>query len=202
MSDETQNQDMESQNNAPAEANNTEHMIPKSRFDEVNNKFKELKKQLDDMQRSKSESETKSLEEQKRYQELYEKLKAETDPIRQASEQLQRYRESFENSLKARIERIPEDKRRVIPAFDDPIQTMAWLDEAESLNLFGAPSKPQAPNLNGTSGAVGSAKDAATGLPATTQSVLDIAKQYGYSVNQERAAQYARNPIKPTKLGE
>lgn len=201
MADDTQNKQEESQENAPAEAKNTEQMIPKWRFDEVNEHYKALKKEIDAIKQSKTEAETKALEEQNRYKELYEKLKAETDPLRSASEQLQRYRESFDNSLKARIERIAEDKRGLVPNFEDPIQTMAWLDQAEGAGLFGA-AKPQAPNLNAASGASTGARDSAASPSAGVQSVMDVARGFGYQVNPERIAGYAKNPIKASDIKE
>ncbi|MHC1728077.1 MAG: hypothetical protein AB9866_19085 [Syntrophobacteraceae bacterium] len=54
-----------------------EHMIPKSRFDEVNNKAKEAEAKLAAIEAEKAEQEKKKLEEDNKFKELYESEKAE-----------------------------------------------------------------------------------------------------------------------------
>lgn len=198
MSDDTQD-NMESQN-TPAEVTKTEHMIPKSRFDEVNNKLKQLQKQIDDTAAAQADKEKQSLLEQNKYKELYEALLKEHEPLKQAQEKATRYQTALEASNQARLERIPEDKRGLIPEYDDPVKLGAWLDR--NLAIITEPSKPQPPNLNGAAGGGGSARESASTLSADAQSVLSIAQQLGYQVNPERAAQFARNPIKQSKTGE
>lgn len=66
-SDETKN----------TEQKQEEHMIPKSRFDEVNNRAKEAEKKLAALESEKAEQEKKALEESGKFKELYEKEQAE-----------------------------------------------------------------------------------------------------------------------------
>lgn len=198
MSDDTQNQE-ESQN-TPAEVTKTEHMIPKTRFDEVNNKLKQLQKQIDDTAAAQADKEKQSLLEQNKYKELYEALLKDYEPLKQAHEKASRYQSALEASNQARLDRIPEDKRGLIPEYDDPVKLGAWLDR--NLAIITEPSKPQPPNLNGAAGGGGSARESASALSADAQSVLSVAQQLGYSVNPERAAQFARNPKTPTNIGD
>ena len=54
--------------------NTAKHMIPKSRFDEVNQKFKDLQAKLEEFTNEKSKAEAerqKAKEEQGKYEELY-----------------------------------------------------------------------------------------------------------------------------------
>lgn len=77
---------------APAAAEKTEetpdgHMIPKTRFDEVNQKYRELKKQFDDIEKAKAQAEETALAEQGKYKELYEKSAAEMQALKSELEQ-------------------------------------------------------------------------------------------------------------------
>ena len=68
----------------PAEVvNNTdtagEHMIPKSRFDEVNQQLKELKKAQEAAAKAQAQQEQAIAEEQGKFQELYRKAQAELE---------------------------------------------------------------------------------------------------------------------------
>lgn len=105
---------------------------------------------LANLEKAHQEREAQALQEQGKYKELYEATLKELDPLRRANEDAKRYRERLEADNQARIERIPENKRSLIPEYDDPVKLGAWLtaNEAE----FGAPQKPLAPNLGGGAG--------------------------------------------------
>ena len=195
----TDTQDNAEQPQAPAEALTTEKTVPYDRFSKVNSELQALKKQLEDKLKADSDKETQSLAEQNRYKELYEKLLAEHEPLKQSHEQAQRYKASLEASNQARLERIPEDKRKYIPRYDDPVMIGEWLDL--TFDELVTPQKPQPPNLNGGSGGGGSARES-TSLSADAQSVIDVARAHGYPVNPERVAQYAKNPIKQSNTGD
>lgn len=57
----------------------SEHMIPKSRFDEINNELKRLRKEADERAAAQKKADEQAAAEQGKYQELYEKLKAENE---------------------------------------------------------------------------------------------------------------------------
>jgi ribonucleoside-triphosphate reductase len=86
---------------SPAEALNTEqqppqaeetpqdeHMIPKSRFDEINERYKETKAQLDARLAQEKEAELNAKKQQGEWKELYEQLRAELDEQRTTNERL------------------------------------------------------------------------------------------------------------------
>lgn len=56
--------------------------IPKTRFDEVNNKAKELEQRLAEIEKDKKEAEKKKLEEEGKIKELLELTKAENDKLK------------------------------------------------------------------------------------------------------------------------
>lgn len=71
---------------ATDESKNTENSeelsIPKDRFDQVNQKKKELESRLKELEEEKQEREKKELEEKESYKELTEKLKSENEQLR------------------------------------------------------------------------------------------------------------------------
>lgn len=185
-----------------AETENTERMIPKERFNEVNRKYKDLEAQFRLLQEKQTADEStrqaqqqKELAEQNRYKELYEQTLAQLDGLKAAQDEAKLYRESFQSTLQTRLDTIPEEKRHLIPELD-PIKLSAWLDKA--LPDLVTPAKPNAPKLDGGSGGVGSNPGAV--LNAQQQSLLDIARGMGYSVDADRAAQFAKNPAKQSDL--
>ena len=84
-SDGTKNTD----NKDGQDKNTAEHMIPKSRFDEVNQKFKDLQAKLEEFTNEKSKADTerqkaekKAKEEQGKYEELYKTTSDELPSLR------------------------------------------------------------------------------------------------------------------------
>lgn len=140
-----------------AETSNTgssqEHMIPKSRFDEINERMKKAEAALAEQQRQSEEAEQKRLKEQGKYQQLYEdasgKVTTLEAQIRERDDELARYREAFEGMLAARLEAAPEHIQALLKDMD-ALKALRWLDEnAEKL----APAKPTPPSTNARDGA-------------------------------------------------
>lgn len=184
-------QDNNTESTPPSQAQNSEHMIPKTRFDEVNNQFKELKAQLEQLQTQKQQQAEQELAEQNKWQELAEQRKQELERLQTVQESATRYQTALQATNESRIASVPEDKRTLIPEYDDPVKLGAWLDK--NLALIVEPSKPTPPSLDGGSGGSGGNKPA---ISATHESIADIAKQYGYSVDKERIAEYAKQKPK------
>jgi hypothetical protein len=191
--------------NSSTETENTERMIPKTRFNEVNEENKVLRERLEaletqsqqaDAERQKQQQ--KELAEQNRYKELYEQTLQQLESLKSVQDEVKRYRESFENTLQSRIQLIPEDKRALIPEYDDPIKTMAWLDKA--LPELTTPPKPNAPRLDGGSGSAGGAGNPVGSLSPTQQQLIDIARDMGHTIDVNRVAAYNSNPPKQTDL--
>lgn len=203
MTDNLNNQ-TNTESNSSSQTGNSENMIPQSRFSELARKNRELADELQALKDAQAQVETerqkahqKDLAEQNRYKELYEGLVAEVESLKALHSEVKRYRESFEATLQARIQSIPEEKRALIPEYDDPIKTMAWLDKA--LPELTAPQRPNAPRLDGGSGGAGSTGGVKP-LNATQQQLADLARQSGFNINPERLSGFARNPSKQTDL--
>lgn len=179
----------------PPEAKNPEHMIPKSRFDEALTERNELRERLAALESTKRDEEEQRLVEQNRYKELYEGRKADIDKLNEIEAEKTRYAEAFKSSMQSRIERIPEDRRSLIPEYDDPIKLGLWLDRNES--LITEPPKPTPPSLDGGSG--GGSGTGVAALSANHQSLMDLARASGYDIKADDVAQHAKNPLKPVE---
>lgn len=139
-----QQQGVENKTSAPAQKEqqqNNEHMIPKSRFDEVNSKFKSVQEQLDSLLAEKQQAEKQAKEEQGKFQELYEEASKNIDSYKsqaeQHSERVKALEGVFSELLDAKLEAVPEDLRDIIPDGLSPEQKLAWVDRAERKGLFG-----------------------------------------------------------------
>lgn len=140
-------------NSAPAQqSTNTEHMIPKSRFDEVNSKFKEVQAQLDQLLAAKAEDEKRSQEEQGKFKELYEGTNNELSSIKTKYEQTETRAKELESVinglLETRLANIDEQFHDLIPSNLTSEQKLEWINKAEQKGLFG--KKAQAPVGEGT----------------------------------------------------
>ena len=65
-----------------------EHMIPKSRFDEINNRYKETREELDKLRSLEKEAQRKAQEEQGEFQTLYEQLKEELEEQKRENQRI------------------------------------------------------------------------------------------------------------------
>lgn len=78
---QTDNQEQQGGNTQPdssagtenTDSTTAEHMIPQSRFNEVNQKYKEAQRKLAEIDKSRQEAENATLAEQNKWKELYEK---------------------------------------------------------------------------------------------------------------------------------
>ncbi|MEI2356064.1 hypothetical protein [Mesobacillus zeae] len=124
-----------------------EHMIPKSRFDEVNSSYKTAKEQLDKILAEKAAAEKKAQEEQGKFQELYEKTNQEYDQFKSKFESVEVRAKELEGVinglLETKLEAISADYHDLIPNNLTPEQKLDWINKAETKGLFG--KKEQAP---------------------------------------------------------
>lgn len=155
----TDNSNNTTESNSSAETETTEHMIPKSRFDDVNRKYRDTLSRLEALEKAQTERDESTrkqreteLAEQNQYKQLYESAKAEVESVKALQGEVKRYRESFESTLQSRLTSIPDDKKHLVPEFDDPIKLNSWLDKA--LPDLVAPGKPAAPKIDGGSGSL------------------------------------------------
>lgn len=99
---------------------NQAHMIPKSRFDEVNEKLKTLEGQLAERDAKDQEAEQKRLEEQGKWQQIAEAQKAELESLKPAAEQLTALYDTMLKDIEAEVEDWPEEVQALMPPADDP----------------------------------------------------------------------------------
>ncbi len=182
MSEETTSTD-DGKTNAPAptpaeaqkpDSGKGEHMIPKSRLDEEIAKYKAAQAQLDAL--TKEESDRKEAEAIARGD--HEKVIADLKP---KAEQAEQYVSEIEGLLETAMERIPEDKRHLIPAELNPLARFKLLQQWEAAGVFATPKPP---------GTDAGAKGDGGQKPAVelTQLERDYAKKFG--MTEERYAAF------------
>jgi DNA repair exonuclease SbcCD ATPase subunit len=137
---------------APAQPQQSEVMIPKHRFDEVNNKYKEVKAQLDAILAQQAEAERKAQEEQGKFKELYEQTTNELTSFKSKYEQIEARAKQLESVIQSLLETklsaIDEQYHDLIPDNLTPEEKLAWIDKAEQKGLF--KKKGQTPIGEGT----------------------------------------------------
>jgi len=137
---------------APAQPQQSEVMIPKHRFDEVNNKYKEVKAQLDAILAQQAEAERKAQEEQGKFKELYEQTTNELTSFKSKFEQIEARAKQLESVIQSLLETklsaIDEQYHDLIPDNLSPEEKLAWIDKAEQKGLF--KKKGQTPIGEGT----------------------------------------------------
>jgi len=113
---------------AAAEPKKTEeHMIPKSRMDELNQKLKDEKMRADALEKAAIDKEEQALKDDKKYKELYEKSLAQVNKLKPQAEALEAAEETLSSVLEAQIAQIPEDKRGLIPTYGTTEERLAYI---------------------------------------------------------------------------
>lgn len=147
-------QSSDGKENTETKTENKEHMIPKSRFDEVNNAYKTLKAELDKIKSAQDEAEK---ERQKKEQEeaekrgefetLYKKANSDLETVKEERKAAKARIEVLEgvinDLLNAKLESIDEKFHDLIPEGMTPEQKLSWVTNAEKKGLFGNNSANQ-----------------------------------------------------------
>jgi hypothetical protein len=124
-------------------------------------------------------AEEAKLAEQQKWQELAtlrEQQVKELEPERERREALEGF---VRDTVAKRIEALPEAYRTLVPEYDDPVKTLAWLDANA-----GTLKTPRPPALD-----AGVRGDSSTAVPDARQvSAAQVAAQYGYSITPEQLA--------------
>ncbi len=139
-----QNTDVKEQEQNKAPENNggdkSDQMIPKSRFDDVNSKYKELRAELDKIQEAQKEKEIEAKKQQGEFEKLYNDTRGELDNYKEshtkASERTQALEGVINELVEAKLENIPEEFHDLIPEGMSAEQKLSWLNQAESKGLF------------------------------------------------------------------
>jgi hypothetical protein len=152
MSDENtiQNPENDGQDTTPAGAKKSDNLVPQWRLDEMARAKNEALERLAKLEAEQREKETKLLAEQGEYKKLYEAEQAEKATLLQAKAELEQFKADLEQRNKERLALIPEEKRGLIPEYDDPVKLGKWLDRNHA--LITEQAKPLAPNLGGGAG--------------------------------------------------
>ncbi len=111
-----------------------EIMIPKERFDEVNNKYKGLQKELDDLK-----AEAQKPKEEKKEEKVEKEPDAEPEvnpQIEALQKQLQEFQGVVDGMVTQKTESIPEEMRDLIPEGLTAQQKLDWINKAEEKGLF------------------------------------------------------------------
>lgn len=93
-------------------------------------------------------AEREKLTQQGEWKAAYEQVTAELEPLKRKAERAEAVEAFMAKALKTRIEALPEQYRALVPKYDDPLQTLAWLDQSAALLV-----PPKAPSLD--AGALG-----------------------------------------------
>ncbi len=181
--EDKQDNDQQEESPPPSEAQNTEHMIPKSRFNEVNDRLKAAEEKLKTDASERQAEKDAQLADDNEYEQLYKAAQEKLEPLKLEAEQAARFREALKAGNEARLARIPEDLQKRIPPFEDPILMGQWLDA--NADLYVDPAKPRAPKLDGGAGGMSSSD-----VTKLTAKEVEMAKNFGLTVEE-----YARGKV-------
>lgn len=126
-----------------------EHMIPKTRFDEVNNKLKEFQEKFDAMNKQKEQEEIENKKKQGEFETLYNETSQELETyksqVTEASERVEQLEGIIQTLVDAELEVVPEEMRDLVPENFTPEQKLSWITNAKQKGLFGTqkPSKQE-----------------------------------------------------------
>lgn len=127
-----------------------ETMIPKTRFDEVNGKLKEMADKVAEFEKAqaqaKADAEAKELEakkEQGKFEELYKTTQAELETTKKYETRTQELETLIKGMVDTKLEAIPKEMVDLVPTNLTVEQTLDWLNKAESKGLFGAKQEPK-----------------------------------------------------------
>lgn len=123
-----------------------ETMIPKTRFDEVNGKLKEMADKVAEFEKiqaqAKADAEAKELEakkEQGKFEELYLNSQKEIETLKLTQSRATELETVITGMVETKLKAVPEEMHDLIPANLSAEATLDWLNKAESKGLFGKP---------------------------------------------------------------
>jgi hypothetical protein len=129
-------------NDDSQENKNNEHMLPKSRFDEINNKYHELQAQFDAIVKEKQEKELEVKKKKGEFEELYNTAQQELETYKtnskQTSERVEQLEGIIQTLVDTELEAVPENFRDLVPENMTPEQKLSWITNAKKKGLFGS----------------------------------------------------------------
>ncbi|UTV34870.1 hypothetical protein [Bacillus altitudinis] len=120
-------------------------MIPKTRFDEINTKYKEMAEKVAAFEKAqeqaKAEAEAKELEakkEQGKFEELYKSTQQELETYKTYQTRASELESVITGMVETKLNDVPKEMHDLIPTNLSAEQTLDWLNKAESKGLFGS----------------------------------------------------------------
>lgn len=118
-----------------------EIMIPKSRFDEVNNAYKQAKARLDELEKAQKQKEEEEAKNRGEFEKLYNKVQSDYEKVsndyKAAKERVETLEAVINELLEAKLKEIDEEYHDLIPENMTPEQKLAWVNNAQAKGLFG-----------------------------------------------------------------
>jgi hypothetical protein len=128
--------------NDGSQNNQDDKFIPKSRFDEVNNKFKELQEQLDNMNKQKEKEELEQRKKKGEFENLYNDAQSELEntktQFKESSQRIEQLEGIIQTLVDQELEAVPEELRDLVPENFTTEQKLSWITNAKKKGLFGA----------------------------------------------------------------
>jgi ribonucleoside-triphosphate reductase len=146
-----------------------EHMIPKSRFDEVNEAKRKAEERLAKIEADQKIETEKRLIEQQEYQKLAETRGKELADLQPKAAKVDAMEKTLVEVLTAQVAELPEDKRGLIPDELSTQQKLNWL--AKNAAILKAPAAIDV-------GAGRHGADSGVDVKSLTPEELATAKQY------------------------
>lgn len=126
-----------------------ENMIPKSRFDEINSKYKEMADKVAEFEamqaKVKADAEAKELEakkEQGKFEELYKATQQELESYKAFESRTTELETLINGMVETKLQSVPKDMVDLIPTNLTVEAKLDWLNKAEAKGLFGV-AKPE-----------------------------------------------------------
>ena len=155
----------------PAEVKIPEHMIPKSRLDEVLGKNRELESRLAAVEKNAKDNVANMLKEQGKFKELYEQTLKELAEAQPLAIQAHESERTLQMVLQAQTDELPEHLRVLVPEALSTQQKLEWLARNKTLLI-----KPKAFDIG--AGRTGGGAPEGADLKLTEEE-LTIAKNFG-----------------------
>jgi hypothetical protein len=130
-----------------------EQMVPMSRFREVIDEKNKFKEEIDKRDQAEEKRKRKELEEQGKYKEILAEKDKELESAGKTKEQLTQYEETVQEVLAQELEKIPDDKKTLIPDELSTVAKLKYIAKNRALlmgekSTTGAPIPPNSKNLS------------------------------------------------------
>lgn len=163
---------------AERENRSQEHMIPKSRLDEVLETNRKLKEALEKSEQDRKDRETAALQEQGKWKEIAEQREKELKDAQQKATQVDTYEKALSRTLDAQLAEIPEDLRKLVPSALSTTQKLEWLSENKAILL-----KPNAFDIGAGAGS-GGTQNRPRKKVELTEAQQTIARNFGLTAEE------------------